>query len=238
MTLKYCIGDYPEITPEIIEELKQNDSFVKLEENEIFTIENNYYLNKFPGTIKDIYIRKSVKDRLEKAISSLGSGYKFKIFDGFRTIETQKYIFKLFKDEITAQNPSLSESEIIKKTIHLVPHPDLKPKKYEVLPHNSGGAIDLSLEKDGKLLDMGTEFDEVSKYIETNYFEREADQDYPKARWKEVKKNRRLLYSIMIEQGFSNHPGEWWHYNLGNCPWSIVTEKDWIYGEVLNPDFK
>ena len=33
-------------------------------------------------------------------------------------------------------------------------------------------------------------------------------------RWLEIRQNRRILYSLMIEQGFTNHPGEWWHYNL------------------------
>ena len=235
--MNYKIGDLPEISQADIIELSENDDFVKIESNEYFNVVNDYFINSFPGTNKDIFIRSAVYKRLVRAISKLGDEYKFKIFDGFRTIETQKYIFELFKKEISSQQPNLAEEELIRETIKLVPHPEIHPKKYDVLPHNSGGAIDLTIEKNGTELDMGTKFDEVSIYIDTDFFEKDMPDGFNEDRWLEIRQNRRILYSLMIEQGFTNHPGEWWHYNLGNCPWAIALDTDWIYGEVKKPDF-
>ena len=139
-------------------------------------------------------------------------------------------MFNLFKEEISKQKPYLSQDDLHMETLKLVPHPKFPEDSYPVLPHNSGGAIDLTIEKDGELLDMGTKFDDISKYIDTDFFEKDCDGEMSASKWQEIRSNRRLLYKVMIEQGFTNHPNEWWHYNLGNCPWSELVKKSWVYG--------
>ena len=51
-----------------------------------------------------------------------------------RTIETQKYIFELFKKEISSQQPNLAEEELIRETIKLVPHPEIHLKNTMFYP--------------------------------------------------------------------------------------------------------
>ena len=70
--------------------------------------------------------------------------------------------------------------------------------------HNRASAVDLTiLDKNGKALDMGTEFDELS--IKSNhtylYF---SDT---------ILKNRLFLKELMISCNFTPIRSEWWHYN-------------------------
>ena len=45
----------------------------------------------------------------------------------------------------------------------------------------------------------------------------------------EIRLNRRILFNLMIEQGFTNHPLEWWHYNFGNHPWAEDLKTNPVY---------
>lgn len=42
--------------------------------------------------------------------------------------------------------------------------------------------------------------------------------------------NRRLLYTVMVEAGFTNYPLEWWHYDYGDQFWGHLSKRDAIYG--------
>lgn len=70
--------------------------------------------------------------------------------------------------------------------------------------HNRGVALDIGLiDKDGIIMDMGTEFD---------FFGREGHHDYydhPE----EVLKNRKLLKTTMEKHNFASIRTEWWHYS-------------------------
>lgn len=70
--------------------------------------------------------------------------------------------------------------------------------------HNRGIAVDLTIVslKDGKELNMGTGFDNFTDSAHQNYSQLSE----------EVLKNRKLLRNLMIENGFSILPTEWWHY--------------------------
>jgi len=70
--------------------------------------------------------------------------------------------------------------------------------------HNRGRAIDLSLaDENGTLLDMGTDFDD---FTQKSHYEAEGLT-------KEVKRNRRVLRTIMKRAGFTPYNNEWWHFD-------------------------
>ena len=50
--------------------------------------------------------------------------------------------------------------------------------------------------------------------------------------------NRRMLYNVMIEAGFTNFPAEWWHFDYGDEKWGLFTDNAPIYGGVLDTDLK
>lgn len=106
-------------------------------------IENAYFNASLKGAYKNIYLRLNVKKKLEKILDALPEKFSFRIFDGFRALETQKAIFNEFFEKIHAEG-GLTKEESFKKTLLFVPYPG-EPGCYEVMPHNSGGAVDLTL---------------------------------------------------------------------------------------------
>ena len=77
--------------------------------------------------------------------------------------------------------------------------------------HNFGMAIDLTLQtKDGKLLDMGTGFDDFRDLAQPKlepHFLKSGELT------KEQHKNRLLLRQLLENQGFKVLEHEWWHFN-------------------------
>jgi D-alanyl-D-alanine dipeptidase len=83
-------------------------------------------------------LHQDAADALKKAIELAKiQGLRFKIFDAFRPITAQKFLFDKFPDGGFISNPTTGS-----------------------VPHCRGVAVDLTLiDADGKELDMGTEFD-------------------------------------------------------------------------------
>ena len=182
-----------------------------------------------------MFLREAVAERLYKIAQSLDSGIQLLIFDGYRSSLTQKSIFNDFKQKIALQNPGLSDKELIQKTLVFASHPDYMES---TPPHNTGGAIDLSLISNGKLLDMGTDFDDLTSAASTNFFEQDFN---PKAgisqhRWIKIRNNRRLLLNVMSQEGFTNYAPEWWHFDLGSSFWSQKVGSDWSYESIEYPN--
>jgi zinc D-Ala-D-Ala dipeptidase len=100
---------------------------------------------------------------------------------------------------------------------------DIKPDPSYVTPpekgsmHSRGLAVDLTIvDKNGKDLDMGTPYD---------FFGKEAHQDY-KGHSADINKNRKLLKSIMEENGFGSIRTEWWHYSYRTKSYPL---DDWAW---------
>ena len=112
-----------------------------------------------------------------------GMGYQIKIFDAYRPAEAQ---FKLWEH---------------------TPDPHFLANPVSGSPHSRGIAIDLNLiDKSGKELDMGTEFDAfTSKSYHGNLEISPAAQT-----------NRRILLGLMTASGWDWYENEWWHYQLPN----------------------
>ena len=112
-------------------------------------------------------------------------------------------------------------------------HPD-EPGRFLVPPHNSGGAVDLTLRYQGKILDFGTDFDATTDCSTTDYFEGEwtPEQPWSKLKWEEIRDNRRLLFNVLTSCGFVNYAHEWWHYDLGDCIWAQEKNSSWFYSSM------
>lgn len=112
-------------------------------------------------------------------------GYNFKLFDAFRPHEAQEILWEHTPDENFLANPARGSA------------------------HSRGVAVDLTLiDKAGKELDMGTEFDEFSPL---SYHTEIAGISG------EALRNRALLLGIMSASGFDFYKNEWWHYQLFNA---------------------
>lgn len=95
--------------------------------------------------------------------------------------------------------------DIQKKMWKIVSNPEYVANPAKGSVHNRGGAVDITLvDATGKELNMGTSFD---------FFGIEASHNYPNVSM-EIKKNRILIRTLMISNGFNSFDSEWWHYNL------------------------
>ena len=126
---------------------------------------------------------------LKKAITLASiQGYKIKIFDAFRPLLVQEYLFAKFSNN-SAYDGFVSD-----------------PKR-GATPHCRGVAIDLTLQDENENeLDMGTEFDEFSTlaYHSCTTISKEAQR------------NRYILMGIMLSAGWDFYQKEWWHYQMFN----------------------
>lgn len=75
--------------------------------------------------------------------------------------------------------------------------------------HNRGTAVDLTLIdiKTGKELLMPSEYDDFSDKAFRNYEKMPND---------EIRKNCKILETVMSKQGFKPLPSEWWHFDFKN----------------------
>ncbi len=88
--------------------------------------------------------------------------------------------------------------------------------------HNRGLAVDLSIiDKNGKELDMGTGFDDLSRKANHTYT---GFSDT-------ILNNRLFLKNLMIKYGFSPIRSEWWHYNFRPTHQYPVINDDFLCDE-------
>ncbi len=208
--------------------------------NEIYQdriiLESKYFLKGLEGSIKECFIRETVAELLIKASKLLPDNYKFVIWDAWRPIEVQRSIFNRYKEEMKHRNPDFEEEELISLGQKYVSFPSLD--KDSPPPHSTGGALDLSIvDQSGNYLDMGTSFDDFSERARTRYFEERIEKG-EKLSDNEliILNNRRLLFYTLAEEGFTNYPEEWWHYDYGNQFWAKTKGINAIYGIVTLND--
>jgi len=214
-----------------VEVREYNEKLVPLSKyDKIFIIKPMFFLIGMKGAIGECYVRETVAELLIKASNSLPKGYKFLIHDTWRPLEIQKELFDYHLEEIRKDNPETSEQQLIEMTecyCALPSYDNTKPS-----PHNTGGAMDLTIvDETGKELQM-----EAAPYTEessTRFYEKKEDRG-EKLLSKELvyRDNRRLLYNILVKEGFSNYPYEWWHFDYGNQFWGKMTGNIAMYGMI------
>ncbi|WP_235801815.1 M15 family metallopeptidase [Ureibacillus manganicus] len=199
---------------------------VQAEPNRLY-IKPIYIEQKIPSSLKEIYLREGVYLRLKKALDLLPKEYSFILYDGYRPIQVQESIFRIFSENIKKRNPDLTNEQVYQETLKYVAIPSVEPTRTS--PHITGGAVDLTLgDFTGNALDLGTEFDEMSEKSATSYFE------YHPGVNEIALKNRRILYNCMTNVGFNNYSEEWWHYDYGNVSWARRLESDIVlYGPIV-----
>lgn len=213
--------------PEAYDELcVTGEPFVELFDGEELDVKMQYPLMGMEHAERRCFVRKEVYERLLIAQDMLPSGVRLRILDGWRPFKLQaelymKYAEKIMKDFRLERQSKAEQDNVIKKYIS-----EPRKSKMYVPVHTTGGAVDLTLiDKSGTPLQMGTDFDNFSEKAHTNYFENTSCI--------EIRDNRRLLYHVMIEAGFTNLPSEWWHFDYGNRFWAFYTKQSAMYEGVF-----
>lgn len=110
-----------------------------------------------------------------------GIGYRLRVYDAFRPVEAQWRLWHALPDPRYIADPRLGSN------------------------HSRGVAIDLTLaDQNGKILDMGTGFDEM---VEQSHHGRSDLTP-------EQQRNRATLLGVMVGAGWQPYAEEWWHYEL------------------------
>jgi zinc D-Ala-D-Ala dipeptidase len=219
------VGKYRDERPVINE---NNEPLIQVWpiQNRLF-IQSSYYERNVPHSLKSLYLREQTVKQLLIALSYLPQNYSFILYDGFRPLEIQRYLFEEMALAIQKANPAFSAEQVQQETLKYVAYPSID-EGYPA-PHLTGGAIDLTLgDEYGKPLDMGTDFDEASAKSATDYYEKYPDENSI------ALKNRRLLFHSMTNAGFQNYEEEWWHYDFGNVTWARKTNATHAnYGPII-----
>ena len=188
-----------------------------------------YAKQGIPGAVDECYLRESVYRRLLAAARGLPRGIGLIVLDGWRPWRVQQYLFDTLFEAIRERYPNAYEAQLLERTREFVALPSTDPAAPS--PHLTGGAVDVTLsDADGLPLDMGTLFDDATPLSHTAYFER---LNVSGAHQRRVRDNRRLLYHAMSEQGFTNLPSEWWHFDFGDQLWAYYGDHSQaIYGST------
>ena len=100
--------------------------------------------------------------------------------------------------------------------------------------HATGGAVDLTIRRvdSGDFLYMGGIFDDSSPishaaFYEGNFLNGSLSHE-------EARNNRRLLYWMMLDEGFANYSYEWWHFDWGTQMWAM-NRRDLFPNETCTP---
>lgn len=203
--------------------------FVEIKSNKYFDVQMQYPLLGMKNAERQCLVREEVFDMLVKAAIALPIGYKFKIFDAWRPFALQHELYISYSADIIREFELEACTEEQKKAVIRKFVSD--PIEDRNIPpvHTTGGAVDLTIEDArGIEIEMGTRFDAFSNKTSTAYFENEKNSA--------VRDNRRLLYDIMNEVGFTNLPSEWWHFDYGDYFWAFYNKKPAIYRGVFTKE--
>lgn len=171
-------------------------------------------------------MRKTVYDKLCLSQKDLPPGWRFRLYEAFRSIEVQQMLFDE-EYKLTAKRLSAhSHAEIFHETTRLVSPVINFDGSVNIPPHNTGAAVDVELlDGDGQVVDMGMEAKDCI-FVDPEL----CMTDYPVLD-SAIKKNRRILCDIMEAHGFVNYPTEWWHYSYGDRYWAYhKNQPHAIYG--------
>ena len=197
-----------------------------------------YYLQNIKGSFPDCYIREGNLNRLINVANKLPPGYRLLIFDAWRPGQVQNSLYDKYYQELKGKFPYKKKRELKELTERFIAPPSYAEDFPS--PHITGGAVDLTIVNDqGRMLNMGTGFDETDEKSYTGYYEELLTQGELSKDQEEILCNRRLLYHLMISAGFTNYPMEWWHYDFGNQNWSWMNKdgRTAFYG-MVSPYFR
>lgn len=184
---------------------------------------NPPYWRAIDGAIDALWLRVGVCEKLARIDARLARhGLRLHVYDGWRPTAVQAYFHDVWMpEELRARRPDLHGDALLEEVERYWAAPTVEPGA--PAPHATGGAVDLTITwEDGEPLYMGCIFDDPTALAHTDRFERAFD-DAGSYSAEEARANRRMLYWLMLDEGFANHPDEWWHYSWGDQMWAKQT---------------
>ena len=188
-------------------------------------------------------LRTSVLKRLIRAqqyLSDISPHLQLALFDAWRPISVQKFMFNYTIQE-TCKSKGIDINDLsvngdINDVIEEVGRFWAKPSSNPLTPppHSTGAAIDLTLaDMNGNPLDLGSEIDFIGAESSPDFYKKN-NLRMPCSKYQVFHNRRSLLFSVMEQAGFVQHPNEWWHFSYGDQLWSWLSNQgNPIYGAAL-----
>ena len=175
------------------------------------------------------HLRQSVLNSLLQAQVQLQKHYpnwRIQIFDAYRPVAVQQFMVDYTFAEVVqaqgltpAQLTAAQRTVIWKQVYQIWAVPSLEANCPP--PHSTGGAVDITLVDDtGTPVNMGSAIDELSPASHPDYY---ANSTAPSEQ--QYNFHRQLLWDVMRHSGFQRHPGEWWHFCLGDQMWAWLSNQ-------------
>ena len=174
-------------------------------------------------------LRKTVYEKLIQAQALLPQGLYFCIFEGYRSLYLQKFLFDNRYDKIQQLHPKWTHDEIFIESTRLI-SPVINPDGTKNIPaHSTGGAFDVYLINDrAKYIDMGIH---PKDWMADNDGAISATSSTIIS--EEAKKYRKIMCDALLAVDFVNYPAEYWHWSYGDRYWAYHKKAPHaIYGEI------
>lgn len=165
-----------------------------------------------PGAVDVLWLHPRAAERLRAARSWLRARVPradLLVWDGWRPAAVQRGLFEEHVRALVAAGTPEAQARAEARTF--VASPD------GTYPHGTGGAVDLTLTRNGTLAAMGTDFDEFSPRAHRAWFRENPPATRAEA---EAATSRTLLEEAMTAAGFVGLDDEWWHYEWGTVRWA------------------
>lgn len=153
--------------------------------------------------------------------------WKIKIYDAYRPVGVQQFMvnhtYNSLLNDLNLKEQQLSpqkRQKLWSKVYQMWAAPSLDVTMPP--PHSTGAAVDVTIVNNlGEDLDMGGEIDDLHERSHPDYYISDRDDDNQQYQF-----NRQLLHRVMTNAGFVRHPGEWWHFSLGDQMWAWLHNQD------------
>ena len=153
-------------------------------------------------------LRAGVVDRLVRAEALLPKGFQLLVIEGYRPPSLQRRYFEDYRLELRVAHPEWDDARTHAEASKFVSPP-------EVAPHQTGGAVDLTLCRDnGVELDLGTAVNASPQGSGDRCF---TGSRQISAGAHEL---RGVLGHVLTAAGLVNYPTEWWHWSYGERYWA------------------
>ncbi len=203
---------------------------------ELFAVESPHPYQKLGanyGERSPYHLRQSVLNSLIQAQAQLQRyhpNWRIQIFDAYRPVAVQQFMVNYtFSEQVQGLTPAelLEQRQAIWEQVYQIwAVPSLDPTTPP--PHSTGAAVDVTLVDSTGQINMGSAIDELSARSHPDFFANSAaalEQQYHC--------HRQTLWDVMRYSGFQRHPGEWWHFSLGDQMWAWLSNQTNLANPVV-----
>jgi D-alanyl-D-alanine dipeptidase len=195
-------------------------------ENFYHSHRNPPYWRRIEGSTPSLLVRRSVGEKLRRVNARLETAtLELFVFDAWRPRRVQEYFHDHWMpSELKRRRPELEGAALMREVERYWARPTTDASS--PAPHATGAALDLTVRWIGaEQLWMGSIFDDATEISHRDRFEGLPASSLSFSD-EEARANRRLLHWAMVEEGFSGHPDEWWHFSWGDQLWAKLTGAD------------